>query len=666
MESEKTYSILVVDDDAGISAFMQRRLQQVGYQVRLKFTGREATDWLKANRADLMLLDMELPDMKGYEVVEELERECRSIPFVVITGHGDEQLAVDMMKAGAVDYVIKDPSLPELLNSVVERAFRQIEQEQQLHEAEEALRRAYDELEVRVQQRTAELAESEVKYRTLVENLPQNIFFKNADSRYVSCNHNFARYLGTSPARIVGKTDYDFCPPDEAEKYRQEDIRILQDGRTEEIEERLFRDGQERIELKIKTPVKDEEGKVVGILGIFWDITERKKSEDALRLSHHILEIVVRQRDPKELLNEVIAEVRDFTGCEAIAIRILDENDNIPYQALIGFSKRFYDLESPLSIKKDRCMCINVICGRTLPKASFYTDGGSFYMNGTTRFLSTVSEKQKGQTRNVCNEFGYESVALIPIRIGDTILGLIHIADRKENRVPLEKVETLEKIAMELAAAILRSRAEEALRISEARLRQVMESMPVMMEAFDQKGNIIFWSKECERVTGYTAAEIEGNPRAMEMLYPDLEYRRRIMEEWRRRGNNYRNWERTLTCKDGNKQIISWSNISDRAPIPGWASWGIGLDVTENKRAEDERLNRFRRLRRQQTAIVRMAVDKSVAAGHLKDAFRLITQNAAHALNVARAGIWLLSKDSRQMKCVDLYQSATERHSEGD
>lgn len=60
-------------------------------------------------------------------------------------------------------------------------------------------------------------------------------------------------------------------------------------------------------------------------------------------------------------------------------------------------------------------------------------------MNGTTRFLATVSEEDKGQTRNVCNQVGYESVALIPIYAGREILGLIHLADSRENRVPYEQ-----------------------------------------------------------------------------------------------------------------------------------------------------------------------------------------------------------------------------------
>ena len=164
-----------------------------------------------------------------------------------------------------------------------------------------------------------------------------------------------------------------------------------------------------------------------------------------------ILKIANNNADLVPLLKGTVDYLKDFSHCTAVGIRLLDEAGNIPYQAYDGFSQSFYELESPLSIKSDQCMCINVIKGDVDPKLPFYTDGGSFYMNGTTRFLATVSEEDKGRTRNVCNQVGYESVALIPIRFENSILGLIQLSDPKENMVPLEMVEIVEKIACSLA-----------------------------------------------------------------------------------------------------------------------------------------------------------------------------------------------------------------------
>jgi len=128
---------------------------------------------------------------------------------------------------------------------------------------------------------------------------------------------------------------------------------------------------------------------------------------------------------------------------------------------------------------------------------------------------------------------------------------------------------------------------EDALRESEERLRRVIENMPVMMDAFGENGNIVVWNKESERITGYRAEEIVDNPHALEMLYPDTKYREKMMAEWVRRGNDYQDWEWELTTKNGERRFIAWSNFSDRFPIAGWTTWGIGVDITERKHAEE-------------------------------------------------------------------------------
>jgi len=129
------------------------------------------------------------------------------------------------------------------------------------------------------------LRQSENKYRTLIENLPQKIFLKDKNSIYVSCNENYAHDLKIKPDEITGKTDYDFYPKELAEKYRADDQRIIELRNIEDIEERYIHDGQETWVHTIKIPVKDEKGNIAGILGIFWDITERKRTENELQES---------------------------------------------------------------------------------------------------------------------------------------------------------------------------------------------------------------------------------------------------------------------------------------------------------------------------------------------------------------------------------------------
>ena len=141
-------------------------------------------------------------------------------------------------------------------------------------------------------------------------------------------------------------------------------------------------------------------------------------------------------------------------------------------------------------------------------------------------------------------------------------------------------------------AALHRSQqAERASKEGEHRLRLIVENMPVMLDAFDAHGGIVAWNAECERVSGYSANEIVGNPRAMELLYPDSEYRDRMLQEWQPRTDNYRDRELTLTAKNGDTKTIAWSSISDRVSVPGWATWRCGIDVTERIRAAERLRN---------------------------------------------------------------------------
>jgi len=168
------------------------------------------------------------------------------------------------------------------------------------------------------------LCESESKYRTLVENIPQKIFTKDRDSVYVSCNENFARDLGIRPDQIAGKTDYDFFPRELADKYRADDKRIMEAGRTEEIEEKYLQAGQEVWVQTVKTPVRQEDGRVVGILGVFWDITARKQAENELRKFKTISDragygiVIVDLEGNVSYVNTAFARMHGYTSDELI------------------------------------------------------------------------------------------------------------------------------------------------------------------------------------------------------------------------------------------------------------------------------------------------------------------------------------------------------------
>ena len=138
------------------------------------------------------------------------------------------------------------------------------------------------------------LRQSEEKYRTLAENIPQSIFTKDRNSVYVSCNENFARDMGLAPAELVGKTDYDLFARELADKFRADDRRIIASGNLESLEEPYILNGEVRgWALTVKTPLRDRDGNIAGILGVYSDITERKQAEETIRENEAFIKLVL-------------------------------------------------------------------------------------------------------------------------------------------------------------------------------------------------------------------------------------------------------------------------------------------------------------------------------------------------------------------------------------
>ena len=334
--------------------------------------------------------------------------------------------------------------------------------------------------------------------------------------------------------------------------------------------------------------VLDANGKPVEMAGVWMDITDNKRMEEALRVSLRFLEMVHNFTDIDSLLTAFVSEIKNYTGCEAVGIRGLDVAGTIPYQAANGFGQQCDESQSPLSIRTDHCMCTNVIAGDCNPKLPFYTDGGSFWMNHTSRFLATATEQGQWRIRNVCNLKGYESVAMIPIRWGDKILGLIHIADRRESMVPLELVEMLEKAALQLGTAFERAKAETALRKGEEKYRLLVNQIPAVVFKGYQDWSVDFFDRKIEDLTGYSKEEFDTRQiKWCDLILPeDLDMARGTFKQALKTDKAYVR-EYRIRKKDGE---IAWIQargqiFTDATGQVDYVS-GVFFDITEHKVAE--------------------------------------------------------------------------------
>ncbi len=261
--------IFIVDDDRGLLRLIEKALQREGFQTATASSGVAARGWLARNPAALMLLDLKLQDVEGRELIEGLAAAGHCPPFIIITGQGDERVAVEMMKRGALDYLIKDVDFLQFVPNVVRRALEHLDQQRRLAEAE---------AQVHLIKSVVEQGFSAVLITSA--ELP--------DPRVLYINPAFARATGYSAQAVEGRRLSSVVslagihqrlrrgmPQDEQ---FLEHVSIYQTPAGE-------RWGEWRV-----GPVKDKSGAITHWLIIFRDITESK------RLEKEILEISDRER----------------------------------------------------------------------------------------------------------------------------------------------------------------------------------------------------------------------------------------------------------------------------------------------------------------------------------------------------------------------------------
>lgn len=178
--------ILIVDDDPGMLRLVEKALMRQDFVATTANSGEKAVEWLTQNQADLMLLDLKLQDTDGKALISRLASIDRLVPFIIITGQGDERAAVEMMKHGALDYLVKDVQLIELVPTVARRALEQLEKDKRLAATQAELKDSQAQLLAvsgREQARFAaelhdglgqQLTAIEMRCQSMKEDLPRN------------------------------------------------------------------------------------------------------------------------------------------------------------------------------------------------------------------------------------------------------------------------------------------------------------------------------------------------------------------------------------------------------------------------------------------------------------------------------------------------------------
>lgn len=338
--------VLLVEDSENDAMLLLLELRQNGYAVESERveTASAMSDALD-RQWDVVIADYVLPKFSGPAALKLMQRRGLDLPFIIVSGHIDEDTAVASMKAGAHDYVMKD-RLTRLVPAI----------EREMNEAQTR----------RARRKTEEEFAREQTFRRLIEDsIPSGIAAVDADGKLTYVNPAFCELVGWSDTELLGaKSPFPFFPANEIETIQRALDQVGQGHAPRGGFEFKFqhRSGKIFDVLLLLRPFKDAQGKVNGWLGSVTDITQRKLAEEALRRAHDQLEQRVRERtaDLMAANQELEKAIRERKRLENELLEItekerrrigLDLHDDLG-QKLAGISLMMKGLEVMLRRKK--------------------------------------------------------------------------------------------------------------------------------------------------------------------------------------------------------------------------------------------------------------------------------------------------------------------------
>jgi adenylate cyclase len=352
--------VLIVDDREDSVRILGRCLRQIGYRVRFARTGVECLTQAQAGDINLILLDINLPDTDGFAICRLLKGnpETNPIPIIFISASNSTDDRVRAFEVGGEDYLPK-PFCLEEVKVRIGHHLKILAAQKLLQETNRKL-----EAEIAERRRTEATLKEQSRYlQTVLDNVPQQIFWKDANLRFLGCNRNWARQAKIGdPQSIIGKSDFDLLEDAErAAAFRAEDEKVLASNQMQAtlIHQPARHDHEGDCWLDVRRiPFHDDGGQVIGILGVLEDVTERRRAEEKLRAAEEkyrsIFEnaaegIFQASRDGRFLsMNPTMARLLGF-GSPEEAIATLQDVDRQLYVQ----SKRRHELMAYLEQYED-------------------------------------------------------------------------------------------------------------------------------------------------------------------------------------------------------------------------------------------------------------------------------------------------------------------------
>ena len=644
--AQKGIRILHVDDEpdflAATKALLERRNED--FRVDITISAEEGLKLLKSDNYDAVISDYQMSVMDGLEFLQKLRESGSTIPFIVFTGKGREEVAIEALNKGANHYLQKGGDRESLYKTLAHVVKEEV-----------AKKRAED-----------KLVEKEREYQTLLNSLPLNIFHIDRNNTFVHVNEVLAKHYGMKPEDFKGRTTKELFPA-ETEAFTKSDKEVLESGKPQIGVRRkvVTPQGVQWVRLD-KVPIKDAYGNVTGLIGFELDVTEQKRMEDELQESEQRLNSFMDSAtdsftlwDSEFNLIDINNAALDFfaKGSKKEELRGLHILDIVPYvkgtdaydkfktviktgQPLIadhiihhpelgevyltvrafkvgdGFGVIFRDITER---KRAEEQLGKIIEGSTIPTFVINSEHKITHWNTAVEALTGIKRAEEVGTdkqwvafypekrpvmadlivdgvneREFRNKYGakykksaliegaYEGLEFFPtLGEGGKWLDFSAAPIKDSTGSVIAALETIKDVTDQ-------KRAEEALRESEERFRSIVENSHDGILIIDDAFHATYVNDELCRILGYSREECIGQD-FRDFL--DEKSKRLVADRYIRRqqGENIpARYEFTIVRKDGAKRQVEISSAVTKDSSGNVQTVAQILDATERKRAVEK------------------------------------------------------------------------------
>ncbi|MEW5976556.1 MAG: response regulator [Acidobacteriota bacterium] len=479
--------VLVVEDNADQLLLTERALKRFNSEMQVTSvrTGRECLDRLAREYFSVVIMDYSLPEMNGMEVMERIRQGGRDVPVVMVTGQGDEQIAVQAMKAGAYDYVVKTQGYLKSLPGIVEKTIEKYDLESKLKVSEE-------------------------KYKRLAENANDLIFTTDVQRNFTFLTRKVSELLGYSAEELIGQNvDTVLTEDSRSRVLTQFNVDPSQAG-TRLVEFDFATKSGERKSFELSLTALIQGGRLAGFEAIGRDVTQRKLLEGQLVQKNKELTALVSAAT-------AIAHSLNVGDIAAAGLEKVVEFSGLEFGAL--FTLGFSDGELTLSASHNA----------SEPVAEMLRDKALWeeLLPLLSRTYGPMTDGPQESSKAgipaplaaAFNQRRLRSWVVFPLRFKEKLLGFVFLGGQKRHQFSGQEMQILVSLCSQVSVAVANARLFTAIREAKTEWETTFDAMSELICMQDLNGKIIRVNRALARRIGIEPRDLVN--RTAESVFVD-------------------------------------------------------------------------------------------------------------------------------------------------